>query len=95
MVSTCYHDRLHPLTATRAWSPTGSGVVGLSHLPRYDKVAKLILGNSCDVGRHTARRFTPKERVDVYGGHGAASVNKASATDMVVRLAAGWLDGKN
>lgn len=34
-----------------------------------------------------------KEKEDIYGGHEAASVHKASKTDMFVRFAAGWLGG--
>jgi hypothetical protein len=34
--------------------------------------------------------ITSKEKVDLYGGHEAASINKASKTDMFVRFAAGW-----
>src|SRR5271168_4744785 len=66
MVSTYYHGcQFHALTATRTGSPTGVGVVGLSHLPRYGQVAKLVLpclGNSCDICRHTARRIASKEK---------------------------------
>lgn len=98
MVSTYYYGcQFRALTATRTSSPTCVGVVGLSHLPRYGQVAKLVLpclGNSCDICRHTARRSRRKEKVDIYGGHEAASVNKASETDMIVRLAAGWLGGE-
>jgi hypothetical protein len=36
--------------------------------------------------------ITSKERVDIYSGQEAASVNKALKTDMVVRLAAGKTD---
>jgi hypothetical protein len=36
-----------------------------------------------------------KEKEDIYGGHEAASVHKASKTDMFVRFAAGWLGGKD
>jgi len=39
--------------------------------------------------------ITSKEKVDIYGGHEAASVNKASKTDMFVRFAAGWSGGKD
>jgi hypothetical protein len=92
MVSTYYHGcQFHALAATRTSSPTGVGVGGLSHLPRYGQVAKLVLpclGNSCDICRHAARRITSKEKVDIYGGHEAASVNKASETVMVVCLTA-------
>src|SRR4051794_32779964 len=83
---------VHPLIATRAGSPTGFGLIGLSHLPRYGQAVKLVLpcsGNSCDICCHTARRSRRRRVVDIYTGQEAASVNKALKTDMVVTLAAG------